>query len=606
MRFASGVGFLSSKQEREMRLAMKVVFQRVQAVALLALGSLLISCGGGGSDPSTTQATTYYVDSISGNDFNTGLDISSPWQTLAKVNSAPVASGSTVYLKRGSVWYEQLTIPNSSITIDAYGSGARPKIDGSREVGVGAWTNEGVGLYSAVVSLSSGVEGLGNLSQNGVMMPFVAWNTDAATTFFGAANGTYSYSYPDRLYIKSATAPSGAYRASVKFYGITSVSLSDIIVNNVETTRFSLHGINFIGCVRCEAHDVVVSRGGGAVISPSPLLYAGNGIEFDNNSTNGVVDGAAVSDIFDSCISPQTYASSQTMSSITIKNSTVDKCGFAGVEVSVLSNGGTTGSSIVGVTLSGLTVTNSGKGWSGRRYGTEGNGIRIIADAGAGSMSNVQVDTTTIDGSVGDGIRLAGNIGTINLHRMNIRNNVDGISLLDPVGAATSDKLHLTSSLVHHNTRYGISYYSPTAAGFELYQNTFSENAGSNIAVFSQNGIAKLRNNIFYGSTAHLYAAAAFAGDVVMDNNCYNNFANMISYNGAPAYSTATAFQIATGFETNGIGGTVGLNNPAAGNFALTFSSQCKTLGSSAVGVTTDFSGYLFASPPSSGAYQYR
>jgi hypothetical protein len=583
---------------------MKALFRRVRVVALLALGSLLISCGSGGSDPSSLQTTAYYVDSISGNDFNTGLNISSPWQTLAKVNSAPVASGSTVYLKRGSVWYEQLTIPNSSITIDAYGSGARPKIDGSREVGVGAWTDEGGGLYSAVVSLSPGAEGLGNLSQDGGMMPFVAWNTDAATTFAAAANGTYSYRYPDTLYIKRATAPSGVYRASIKFYGITAMSLSDVIVKNVETTRFSLNGINFVNCIRCGAYGSVVSKGGGAIIAAS--LYAGNGIEFDNNSTNGVVDGAVVSEIFDSCISPQTYASSQTMSSITIKNSTVDKCGFAGVEVSVLSNGGTTGSSISGVTLSGLTITNSGKGWSGRRYGSEGHGIRIIADAGAGTMSGVQVDTTTIDGSAGDGIRLAGNVGTVNLHRMNIRNNVDGISLLDPAGVATSDKLHLTSSLVHHNTRYGISYYSPTAAGFELYQNTFSENAGSNIAVFSQSGIAKLRNNIFYGSTAHLYAAAAFAGDVVMDNNCYNNFANMISYNGAPAYSTVAAFQIATGFETNGLGGTVDLNNPATGNFALKVSSDCKTLGNSSVGVTTDFSGYLFASPPSSGAYQYR
>jgi hypothetical protein len=396
------------------------------------------------------------------------------------------------------------------------------------------------------------------------------------------------------------------YRASVKFFGITAVSLSDIIVNNVATTRFSLNGINFKDCIRCEVHGVVVAQGGGAVISALPvLLYAGNGIEFDNNSTNGVVDGVTVSEIFDSCISPQTYVSSQTMSIITIRNSVMDKCGFAGVEVSVLSNGGTTGSSIANVTLSGLTITNAGKGWSDRRYGSEGYGIRIIADSGAGSMSNVQVDTTTISGSAGDGVKLAGDIGTVNLHRMNIKNSsFNGITMADP--GATSLKLHLTSSLVHDNTGYGILYNSPTAAGFELFQNTFSNNTGSNLVVLSQSGTAKIQNNIFYSSTADIYAASTFAGAVVVDNNCYNNFANMISYNGV-AYSTVADFHTAyPTFESNGLGGIVGLTDPAAGNFALTGSSQCKSLGGSGLGVTTDYSGYLFANPPSGGAYQYR
>jgi hypothetical protein len=577
---------------------MKEVSVAVRMAVLLSCCSMLLSCGGGGGgDTAAPPASAYYVDSAGGSDANSGTDATHAWQSLDKVSA--VSAGATVYLKRGSVWYGQLTVPASSITIDAYGAGALPVLDGSRPVG--AWTAQGGGIYSATVALAAG-EGLGNLSEDGVMMSYVEWDTDAATTFAAAANGSYSYQYPDTLYIKRAMAPTGVYRASVKFFGITAASRSDVTVRNVQATRFSLNGINFVDCVRCAVYGVVVTQGGGATIAAN--LYAGNGIEFDNDSSSGVVDGADVSEIFDSCISPQTYASGKTMSSISISNATLDRCGFAGVEVSVLSNGGSTGSSISGVTLSGLTITDAGKGWSGRRYGSEGNGIRIIADAGAGTMSGIAVDTTTVSGAAGDGIRLAGNIGTVALHRIEVTGNTDGISMPDPAG--TTGKLLLTSSLVHHNARYGLAYNSPSAAGFELYQNTFAENAGANIVVFSQAGTAKLRNNLFFSATAQLYAAAAFAGDMAMDNNCYNDLANMISYNGS-AYNSLAAFHAAVpALETNGVAGAVGLNNVAAGDFTLTGASVCKTSGSAAVGVASDYSGYAFASPPSSGAYQFR
>jgi hypothetical protein len=568
-------------------------------VALLASALLLASCGGGGSGGAPTP--NYFVDAVYGNDSNSGTQ-SSPWQSLHKVSTATLPSGSTIFLKRGTVWNEQLTIPSSGITIDAYGTGALPIIDGSTAV-TGTWVSAGAGLYSTPVTLSAG-EGLGNLSENGSMMSFLPWNTDAATTFASAASGTYSYNYAtSTLYIKPALSPSSnTYRASVKFYGIQAASRSDVTIRNVVVTRFSLHGVGFADCIRCSVYNATVTQGGGATIAAG--LYAGNGIEFDNASANGVVDGVTVSDIFDSGISPQTFATGKTMSSITISNSTIGNCGFAGVEVSVLSNGGTTGSAINGVSLSGLTISNTGKGWSGRRYGTEGHGIRIIADTGAGTMSNVQVATTTITGSAGDGIKLGGEIGTVVLHRMGISTNaLSGIEVSEP--SATSLKLRLTSSLIHHNTGYGISYNSPTAAGFELYQDTFSDNGAINLAVLSQNGVAKIQNDIFYGSAAmtHLYSAAALVGAVV-NNNCYNEYTNMFGYISS-TYNSVALFNAGTGFDANGVGGTVGLASPAS-NFMLTGTSQCIARGNPAVGIAGDYSGYVFANPPSSGAYQYR
>jgi hypothetical protein len=124
--------------------------------------------------------------------------------------------------------------------------------------------------------------------------------------------------------------------------------------------------------------------------------------------------------------------------------------------------------------------------------------------------------------------------------------------------------------------------------------------------VFNQAVVAKVQNNIFYGSSAmtHLYSSSALSGAVI-DHNCYNELANMFGYN-ATAYSTVADFKNATMYEADGLGGIVGLTDPAAGNFALAGSSQCKSLGGSGLGVATDYGGYLFANPPSSGAFQYR
>ena len=577
-----------------------MLIRYVRDVALLASALILAACGGGGGGNAATT-NYFFVDAVYGNDSNAGSQ-SSPWQTLHKVSTEVIPSGSTVFLKRGTVWNEQLTIPSSGITVDAYGTGTLPVIDGSIAL-AGTWASAGTGLYSMAITLNTD-EGLGNLSENGSMMSFLAWNTDAATTFASAASGTYSYNYAtSTLYIKPALSPAlNTYRVSVRFYGIKVASLSDVTIRNVAITRFSLHGISFADCTRCRVYNATVTMGGGATIAAG--LYAGNGIEFSNSSANGVVDGVTVSDIFDSGISPQTFASSKTMSSISISNSTISNCGFAGVEVSVLSNSGTTGSVINGVSLSGLSISNAGKGWSGRRYGTEGHGIRIIADAGAGTMSNVRVTTTNITGSAGDGIKLGGEIGSVVLHRMDINSNAAfGIEVSEP--GATSLKLTLTSSLIHHNTSYGFSYNSPTAAGFELYQDTFSDNGVINLAVFNQQGVARIQNDVFYGSAAmtHVYSAAALAGAVV-DNNCYNEYANMFGYINS-TYNSVALFKAGTGFETNGVGGTVGFADPA-GNFMLTGTSQCIARGNPALGIANDYSGYLYANPPSSGAYQYR
>lgn len=573
---------------------------------------LIFGCSGGSGSapPAAPVTTTYYIDSVAGDDNNSGTSAATAWRSLARLDTAAFNGTTIVYLKRGGVWYESLTVLASSVMIDAYDSGAAPRIDGS--IATTGWTNVGGGLYSKTLTLAAG-EALGNLSENAVMLGFVAWQSDAPTSFAAAANGTFSFDNAARtLYIKPASNPAGnSYRASIRLRGIFADSLSDVQIRNVEITRASLNGIELKNCMRCSVENSAISRVGGAVIAanvaaPPDYLYAGNGIDFSNSSANGAVRNVTVSEVFDSCLAVETYLSNQHASAIEFTNAQLDRCGFAGVEISTLANQGASGSTIDSITVTGVQVTEAGQGWSGRRYGSEGHGLRIIADQGAGSMTNIAVLDAEVSGAAGDGIRLAGELGVVRLHRVNLRQNSGyGIYAADP--SATTLRLDLSSTLIDRNGQYGLTFNAPAAAGLRVRHTTFYNNGAINLAIFGQSGIADLRNNLFHGSApmAHLFVSSTLVSATV-DHNCYNDTANMFGYNGA-TYSSVATFNTALGFEANGRGnGVVGLVDPANSDFRLLSNSDCRGLGDNGIGIADDYSGQPFSNPPASGAYEYR
>ncbi len=79
----------------------------------------------------TEFAGNYYVDPAAGNDNNSGLSPLSAWKTFAKVNDFNFSNGDTISLKCGERFYNETLIPNTdSLTINSYGSGGKPVIDG--------------------------------------------------------------------------------------------------------------------------------------------------------------------------------------------------------------------------------------------------------------------------------------------------------------------------------------------------------------------------------------------------------------------------------------------------------------------------------------------
>ena len=91
----------------------------------------------------------WYVDSVNGNDSNTGKSKSQAFQTITQLLTV-LAASDRVGLARGSHWREQLTIPGNSVTLAAYGSGARPIIDGSNVMS--GWSKTGGQTYVYQIS----------------------------------------------------------------------------------------------------------------------------------------------------------------------------------------------------------------------------------------------------------------------------------------------------------------------------------------------------------------------------------------------------------------------------------------------------------------------
>jgi len=105
------------------------------------------------------SATDYYMSS-SGNDQANGISPSTPWQSIAKLNTvlSGLKPGDRVLFKRGDTFNGSLHITASGtegnpIVFSNYGTGSEPVISGFSTIS--DWTNNGRGIFSKVLECSS-------------------------------------------------------------------------------------------------------------------------------------------------------------------------------------------------------------------------------------------------------------------------------------------------------------------------------------------------------------------------------------------------------------------------------------------------------------------
>jgi hypothetical protein len=85
------------------------------------------------------KGQTFYVDSRQGNDANAGTSPAAAWKSLDKVNATVFHPGDRILLRSGSLWSGQLWPKGSGaegfpITVDMYGGGIKPMIQGEGRV----------------------------------------------------------------------------------------------------------------------------------------------------------------------------------------------------------------------------------------------------------------------------------------------------------------------------------------------------------------------------------------------------------------------------------------------------------------------------------------
>ena len=91
-----------------------------------------------GPTPVAGLGRTYYVDSASGNDSNSGTSESAAWRSLGRASSFTLSPGDRLLFKRGGAWSGTLTISESGtsdkpVFVGSYGSGALPVIQGGSD-----------------------------------------------------------------------------------------------------------------------------------------------------------------------------------------------------------------------------------------------------------------------------------------------------------------------------------------------------------------------------------------------------------------------------------------------------------------------------------------
>lgn len=92
------------------------------------------------SAEATEASTSYYIDSAAGNDESNGTSEDAAWKSLEKVNSEVFKPGDKILFKKGGVWSGKLTPQGSGeeespITIDSYGEGEMPILNGDGVLG---------------------------------------------------------------------------------------------------------------------------------------------------------------------------------------------------------------------------------------------------------------------------------------------------------------------------------------------------------------------------------------------------------------------------------------------------------------------------------------
>lgn len=492
------------------------------------------------------RSTTYYVDSQSGNDSNSGTSPSSAWRSLARVNSATLSPNDSLLLRRGSVWREQLNFPSSGavgapIVIDAYGEGSQPLISGADLVPPASWVQaSSPQIWQARVStqpnvvLLDGAKGHRKNSSAELAAPLDwFWNSGA-------------------LYVFCPQNPSGAYRHPGIEVGTRPIGLNLTGKSYVTVRNIAVSGANAIpygegaGIWAITIHLEGPTPGNLNISRVTVFGGAGDGIHIEN-AENCVMDSNLVRDNEGAGIKLNHSNEKFPVTSGSITNNEVHNNSFNGIFVVGCPRNETCRSVLHpnGLVVTGVKIT-------GNRVYNNGAGIYLHETNNSLVANNVAYDNAdTSRRGEGYCVGISGSSSNIIEKNECYRARLSSIELSIDTGRppfGSSDNI-IRYNVVHDDGNHGIFtnyvpsqnnkiiynliYNHPQGAcimanykGHEIYNNTcYNNRIGIHLyisATTRETGNIQVKNNLFIGdSQAHVLVEAGVQGPLDFANNLY-------------------------------------------------------------------------------------
>ena len=226
----------------------------------------------------------WYVDSIAGNDANSGKSSGAALRSIAAVLPR-IAAGDSVGLARGSHWREQFTVPADQVQVIAYGAGNPPLLDCSDAIGSQSWskTPGATAVYQCSVThdIAVGKTFIG-CWENGTLLRWKTTVVDVDSTpgSYTLADTSGSPASPVTLYVHASNGSSPetngtTYEYSSRNFGLTATGRTGCTIRGIHTQR-NLHndGSLILGPFNT-ANDCVASDGQyhNVFVSPGCKLY---------------------------------------------------------------------------------------------------------------------------------------------------------------------------------------------------------------------------------------------------------------------------------------------------------------------------------------------
>jgi hypothetical protein len=199
-----------------------------------------------------SQAATYYV-SNSGSDSNAGTSSSSPWKTIAKVNSVSEASGSTVLFQYTGTWHAQLTA-QAGVTYGSYGGSSAcslssalvatctdiPVIDGADVVT--GWSHYSGSTYRAPYAYTA-TKGFVDAVYQQTTPLALQTSTRGVESTAGSLYSSRGYVY---VHLSNGSNPSShtIEICGSRNYGISIGNVSNVTIDGLEIIRATKAGID--------------------------------------------------------------------------------------------------------------------------------------------------------------------------------------------------------------------------------------------------------------------------------------------------------------------------------------------------------------------------